>query len=83
MEDGEAERLGAQAAAATPTTKFARRTLGRQSCREAHAQVQNDDVLRRAELRQTRPTGGPFHVGQWVFYYDQTEAGKRPESMLN
>ena len=50
-EDGEAERLGAQAAAATPTTKFARRTLVRQSCREVHAQVQNDDAWRSVEMR--------------------------------
>ena len=83
IDDGEVERLGAQAAAATPTTRFARRTLIKQSCREAQAQAQNDDAMRRAELRQTRPSGGAFHVGQWVFYYDQTEAGKRPESMLN
>lgn len=34
--------------------------------------VQNSEVIRRAELRRIRPTRGPFHVGDFVFYYDQS-----------
>ncbi|CAE8678310.1 unnamed protein product [Polarella glacialis] len=83
MDDGEVERIGAQAAAATPTSRFHRKAVLRAAAREAHAQVANDDAIRRAELRQTRPTRGPFAVGDWVFYYDQIEQGKRPMSPMN
>ncbi|CAK0807109.1 unnamed protein product [Prorocentrum cordatum] len=83
MDDGEVERIGAIAASATPTSKFARKCALRQAAREAHAKIANEDAIKRAELRQVRPERGPFNVGDWVFYYDQKEQGKRPESVIN
>ena len=83
MDSGETERLGAIAAASTPTTRFHRKCMLRQAAREAHAQVALDSTMLRAETRQTRPTRGPFCVGDWVFYYDQVEQGRRPEGPLN
>ncbi|CAK0792797.1 unnamed protein product [Prorocentrum cordatum] len=84
MDDGELdERIGAIAASATPTSKFARKCALRQAAREAHAKIANEEAIKRAELRQVRPERGPFNVGDWVFYYDQKEQGKRPESVVN
>ena len=83
MDDGEVERIGAQAAAATPTTRFARKCALRRAAREAHATTAKDYAIRRADLRQVRPSRGPFCVGDWVFYYDQVEQDRRPESEMN
>eukprot|EP00439_Symbiodinium_sp_Y106_P022669 s217_g2.t2 len=75
-DDSEVARIGAQALAATPTTQFFRKTQLRMAAREAFAKASNSEVLRRAELRQVRPSRGPFPVGSYVFYYDA--AGKEP-----
>ena len=69
-DDGEVTRLGAQALTATPGSVFFRKAQLRQAAREAFARAANDDALRRAELRQVRPSRGPFPVGSYVFYYD-------------
>lgn len=71
-EDGEVARVGALAASSTPGTRFYRKQQLRMSAREAFMKVQNSEVIRRAELRRIRPTRGPFHVGDFVFYYDQS-----------
>ena len=63
-------RVGAQALAATPSTRFSRKAQLRMAAREAFAKSSNLDALRRAELRQVRPSRGPFPVGSFVFYYD-------------
>ena len=59
MDDGEANRIGSLAASIIPTSRFARKCALRMAAREAHAQVGNDEAIKRAELRQTRPTRGP------------------------
>ena len=69
-DDGEVARIGAQALTATPGSIFFRKAQLRQAAREAFARAANDDALRRAELRQVRPSRGPFSVGSYVFYYD-------------
>ena len=69
-DDTEVARIGAQALADTPGTKFHRKAQLRFAAREAFARSSNDAVLRRAELRKVRPSRGPFHVGTYVFYYD-------------
>ena len=71
-DEGEVARVGALAASSTPGTRFYRKQQLRMSAREAFMKVQNSEVLRRAELRRIRPTRGPFHVGDFVFYYDQS-----------
>ena len=71
MDEGEVARLGAQAAAETPTTRFFRKNQLRMAAREAFVKTANNEALRRAELRRVRPTRGPFHVGSYVFFYDQ------------
>ena len=71
MHEGEVARLGAQAAAETPTTRFFRKNQLRMAAREAFVKTANNEALRRAELRRVRPTRGPFHVGSYVFFYDQ------------
>ncbi len=78
MDDGEVARVGAQAAAETPGTRFYRKSQVRFAAREAFMKTQHDDVLRRAELRRVRPTRGPFKVGDFVFYYDQADQQPGP-----
>ncbi|CAK0841114.1 unnamed protein product [Prorocentrum cordatum] len=79
-DDAEVERVGEQVAAATPGSRFARKVEIRTQCRMAFIQTDTGDRLRRAELRQIRPTRGPFVVGQWVLFYDQAQPVKhRPE----
>ncbi|CAK0828997.1 unnamed protein product, partial [Prorocentrum cordatum] len=79
-DDAEVERVGEQVAAATPGSRFARKVEIRTQCRMAFIQTDTEDRLRRAELRQIRPTRGPFVVGQWVLFYDQAQPVKhRPE----
>ncbi|CAK0838030.1 unnamed protein product [Prorocentrum cordatum] len=79
-DDAEVERVGEQVAAATPGSRFARKVEIRAQCRMAFIQTDTEDRLRRAELRQIRPTRGPFVVGQWVLFYDQAQPAKhRPE----
>ena len=69
-------RIGAQALADTPGTKFHRKAQLRFAAREAFARSSNDAALRRAELRKVRPSRGPFPIGTYVFYFDA--AAKEP-----
>ena len=78
-DDAEIARVGAQALAATPTTSFHRRNQLRMAAREAFAKASNSDALRRAELRQVRPTRGPFPVG--FFYYDGQDKAPGPNNL--
>ena len=57
-DDGEVARIGAQALADTPGTKFHRRAQLRFAAREAFAKASNDAPLRRAEPRKVRPARG-------------------------
>ena len=67
-DENELGRIGALAMAETAGTRFHRRNQLRFAAREAYVQASNDSALRRAELRQVRPTRGPFPVGCFVFY---------------
>ena len=71
MDESEVARIGAQAAALTPTTRFHRQVQLRTAAREACIRASNSEALRRAELRRVRPSRGPFPVGSYVFYYDK------------
>ena len=71
-DDPEMERVGEMVAAATLGSRFAQRVEIRTACRLAFIKADTEDRLRRAEIRQIRPTRGPFHVGQWVLFYDQS-----------
>ena len=77
-DEAEVARIGSQALAATPGTRFFRKTQLRFAAREAFAKASNSDALRRAELRQVRPSRGPFPVGCHVFYYDAAEKAPGP-----
>ena len=79
-DEEEVSRLGAQALASTPGTKFFRKTQLRFAAREAFARASNSAALRRAELRQVRPARGPFPVGAYVFYYDSTQKEPSPNN---
>ncbi|CAE7413384.1 RE2, partial [Symbiodinium necroappetens] len=48
----------------------------RMAARESFTRTANSEAIRRAELRQVRPSRGPFPVGTYVFYYDA--ASKQP-----
>ena len=77
-DDAEVERIGEMMAVAAPA--FAQRDEIRAACRLAFIKADTEDRLRRAELRQIRPTRGPFAIGQWVLFYDQKNpAHQRPE----
>ena len=83
-DDAEVERIGEMVAAATPASRFARRVEIRTACRLAFIKADTEDRLRRAEIRQIRPTRGPFVVGQWVLFCDQQNpAHRRPEDPHN
>jgi len=77
-DEGEVARIGAQSAAETPSTKFFRRNQLRMAAREAFVRAANDSALRKAELSRIRPTRGPFKVGDYVFYYDQSDNAAGP-----
>ena len=77
-DEGEVARIGAQSAAETPSTKFFRRSQLRMAAREAFVKAANDSALRKAELGRIRPTRGPFKVGDYVFYYDQSDSAAGP-----
>ena len=79
-DDSEVSRIGAQALADTPGTKFFRKTQLRMAAREAFARTANSDALRRAELRKVRPTRGPFLPGMYVWYYDQADRAPGPNN---
>ena len=71
-------------AVATPGARFARRVDTRAQCRLACVQSDTEGRPRRAELRKTRPTHGPFQLGQRVLLYDQVGSGNhRPEHPEN
>ena len=69
-DDAEVERIGEMVAAETPSSRFAQRVEIRKACRLAFIKADTEDRLRRAEIRQIRPTRGPFPVGSWVLFYD-------------
>ena len=75
-DEDEVGRVGAQALADTPGTRFHRKNQIRMAARESFTKAANSDAIRRAELRQVRPSRGPFPVGTYVFYYDA--ANKQP-----
>eukprot|EP00435_Cladocopium_sp_Y103_P040884 s349_g11.t1 len=77
-DDQEVMRVGAQALAATPNSTFYRKTELRMAAREAFTKSFTSDALRRAELRQIRPSRGPFLPGMYVFYYDASERDPSP-----
>ena len=79
-DDSEVSRIGAQALADTPGTKFFRKTQLRMAAREAFARTANSEALRRAELRKVRPTRGPFLPGMYVWYYDQADRAPGPNN---
>ena len=76
-DDQEVMRVGAQALAATPNSIFYRKTQLRMAAREAFARSATSQALRRAELRQIRPTGS-FLPGMYVFYYDAADRDPSP-----
>lgn len=67
-DEQEVMRVGAQALAATPNSTFYKKTQLRMSAREAFTKSATSEALRRAELRQIRPSRGPFLPGMYVFY---------------
>ena len=77
-DDQEVMRVGAQALAATPNSIFYRKTQLRMAAREAFARSSTSEALRRAELRQIRPSRGPFLPGMYVFYYDAADRDPSP-----
>ena len=77
-DDQEVMRVGAQALAATPSSLFYRKTQLRMAAREAFSRSATSEALRRAELRQIRPSRGPFLPGMYVFYYDAQDRDPSP-----
>ena len=75
-DEDEVGRVGAQALADTPGTRFHRKNQIRMAARENFTKAANSEAIRRAELRQVRPSRGPFPAGTYVFYYDG--ANKQP-----
>ena len=71
LDDGEVARIGAQAAALTPTTRFHRQVQLRTAAREDCIRASNSEALRRAELRRVRPSRGPSSSWQLRFLLRQ------------
>ena len=74
VDEQEVHRIGAQALADNPETRFFKKHQLRMKAREAFVQSANSEAIRRAELRQVRPWRGPFHPGMYVFYWDHASA---------
>ena len=70
VDEQEVHRIGAQALADNPETRFYKKHQLRMKAREAFVQSANSEAIRRAELRQVRPWRGPFYPGMYVFYWD-------------
>ncbi len=78
QDDHEVMRVGAQALASTPNSIFYKKTQLRMAAREAFSRAATSSSLRRAELRQVRPSRGPFLPGMYVFYYDASDREPSP-----
>ena len=74
VDEQEVHRIGAQALAENPESRFYKKHQLRMKAREAFIQSSNSEAIRRAELRQVRPWRGPFHPGMYVFYWDSASA---------
>ena len=74
VDEQEVHRIGAQALADNPETRFYKKHQLRMKAREAFVQSANSEAIRRAELRQVRPWRGPFYPGMYVFYWDGASA---------
>ena len=62
-----------------PWPTLHRKNQIRMAARESFTRTASSEVIRRAELRQVRPSRGPFPIGTtYVFYYDA--ASKQPGS---
>ena len=79
-DDSEVARVGRQALAETPGSRFHRQNQLRVAARESFVKAANDSALRRAELRKIRPTRGPFPVGTYVYYYDAADREAGPHN---
>ena len=67
--DEEAERLEVLEAAEDPTSAMARSLGMREAARVAQVKLDTDGRVRRALLRQSTPTRGPYPVGSYVYFY--------------
>ena len=67
--DEEAERLEVLESAEDPTSAMARALGMRESAKVAQVRLDTDGRVRRALLRQSTPTRGPFPVGSYVYFY--------------
>ena len=74
--DSESERLEVLEAAEDPTSAMAKNLGIRESARVAQIRLDTDGRVRRALLRQSTPTRGPYPVGSYVYFYRaQTQPG--------
>jgi hypothetical protein len=69
------ENLAANWQARDPQSEVARRFCIREAAHHAFVEMQNDEGLRRAALRQARVKKGPYEIGEMVFFY--RKAGDR------
>ena len=69
LDDSEAQQLEVMEAAEDPQSQMARTLNIREAARVAQIRMDTDSRVRRALLRQSTPTRGPFPVGSYVYFF--------------
>lgn len=69
LDDSESQQLEVMEAAEDPQSQMARTLNIRESARVAQVRMDTDARVRRALLRQSTPTRGPFPIGSYVYFF--------------
>ena len=81
LEDDGAKQLEVMEHAEDPSSQMARTLTIRENAKVAQIRMDTDSRVRRALLRKSTPTRGPYPVGSYVYFYKvqpQQQEGERP-----
>eukprot|EP00435_Cladocopium_sp_Y103_P058473 s1160_g20.t1 len=69
LDSDESQQLEVLEAAENPHSEMARTLAIREAARVAQIRLDSDSRVRRALLRQSTPTRGPYPIGSYVYFY--------------
>lgn len=81
FDDDEAKQLEVMEHAEDPSSQMARTLTIRENAKVAQIRMDTDSRVRRALLKKSTPTRGPYPVGAYVYFYKvqpQHQEGERP-----
>ena len=81
LDEDEAKQLEVMEHAEDPSSQMARTLTIRENAKVAQIRLDTDSRVRRALLRKSTPTRGPYPVGAYVYFYKvqpQHQEGERP-----